>query len=456
MNQYTISHTDTTKHTPSIEELFIELERSAKRFGIHCDIIQDILNEDNLSQVEFIQEHFDEILDIVKQISGFYTEEAKQRKKTNDSVHAIMSHSIIEKAQFTLWINFVKWFLNYLRENAITVMHDESQVKHIFHMEKLDDIKSEITILYEMIDDWHIKDWNDFRNYLDSLRNRIHSIKNEVALLNEWLKWSKKPTEPESKESEQPKVAQSNIINFPGRVRAWQWLPFTSQWWFASKQTVQETRKKIREWLTEWVEWVEISWFVGKDIQAANDEFYPDSEMSDDMIQRALKSARLRKDWGILQSIENNLVKKAYSKMEQWGNREYSLHLTDHVQNATPENPIQVRTLEYKQFDILKLDKVIYEWARDTYYKAQIRIQTHQMSEPVIENVIINAERFCVGDFSSKIVWNITKEWKFIKSNISCTVRDIESNKKTWSGRFLWKVKSSVSKIWSWFGGGNK
>ncbi len=453
MNQFANTHPITTKDTPSIEELFIELERSAKRFGIHCSIIQDILNEDSLSQVEFIQEHFDEILDIIEQISWFYTDEAKQRKKTNDTVHAIMSHSIIEKAQFTLWINFVKWFLNYLRENAVAVMHDESQVKHIFHIEKLDDIKSEIAILYDMIDDWHITDWREFRDYLDSLRERIHSIKGDVVSLNHELQSTQKATDSSEQLNATWLKSSSNIIDFPKRKQAWQGLWFTSQWWFASKHTVQETRKKIREWLIEWAEWTEISWFVGADIQAANDEFYPDNEMSDDMIQRALKSARLRKDWGILQSIENNLVKKAYSKMKQWGNREYSLRLTDHVEHATPENPIRVRTLEYKQFDILKLDKVVYEGAKDTYYKAQVRIQTPQMSEPVIENIIINAERFSVGDFSSKIVWTITKEWKFIKSNISCTIRDIESHKKTWSDTLVWKIRSSVSKIWSWFGG---
>lgn len=451
MNHFAISHTSTTKQIPSIEELFIELERSAKRFGIHCSIIQDILNEDNLSQAEFIQEHFDEILDIVEQISWFYTEEAKQRKKTNDTVHAIMSHSIIEKAQFTLWMNFVKWFLNYLKENVITIMHDGKQVKDIFQMEKLDDIKSEIGILHEMIDEWQIKDWNDFRNYLDSLRNRIHTIKNDVALLNEWLTRSIKTHEPESERSEQTKVAQSNIINFQGRVRTWQWLWFTSQWWFAPKQIVQETRKRIREWLIEWIEWREIAWFVKTDIQAANDEFYPDSEMSDDMILRALKSARIRKDGGMLQSIENNLVNKAYSKMSQWGNTEYSIHLIDHVEHATQENPIRVRTLEYRQFDILKLDKIVYEGAKNTYYKAQVRIQTPQMSEPVIENIIINADRFSVGDFSSKIVWTITKDWKFIKSNISCTIRDIESHKKKWSEKVSWTLKSWVNKISNWF-----
>jgi hypothetical protein len=83
------------------------------------------------------------------------------------------------------------------------------------------------------------------------------------------------------------------------------------------------------------------------DIQAANDEKFPDTELSDDMILSALKTAKIRKDGAFIQSIKNNLIKNAKIIPGIASNKENSLLLADHIKNVSVTHPIKLNTVEY-------------------------------------------------------------------------------------------------------------
>ncbi len=76
----------------------------------------------------------------------------------------------------------------------------------------------------------------------------------------------------------------------------------------------------------------------------------------------ALKSAQIRKDGGMLQSIKNNLIKRALVKSgEDIQKTEHSIYLSDHIENARKNHPVKIRTVEYSQFDITHAEKIEFE-----------------------------------------------------------------------------------------------
>jgi hypothetical protein len=431
----------------------LELQRSAQRLGIDSVIIGRILDENLEKNPNFITDHFDEILDILDRVWSYYNSEKGSDIQNN--IHAIMGLEQMEKAQFSLGVNFVRWFLNYLRDSAVVLMHDGTQVKNIDHIMRLEEIKSDIGVLRDILDEWRVQSWKEFREYLDIMRDKVHIIKQEIAKFNAGFQFKKASNDEEEISPRMPEDSslKSNVVDFVKRKEAWQNLGFSSSWEFVSSQKKQEALREIRKNLTNSENGKEIEISINQDIMAANDEHYPDAEISDDMILRALRSAKLRKDGGMLQSIKNNLVKRAIAKSEKWDSlsTERSIYLADHIQNATVSNPIRIKTAEYEQFDITHAERMEFEWAREPYYKVNVMIKTRESTESKIESLLIHGDRFVVGDFSQKIIWIFTKEGKFIKSNIACTPRDIESHKSNWSEKFVWKVKSSVGKIGNWF-----
>lgn len=255
-------------------------------------------------------------------------------------------------------------------------------------------------------------------------------MKQEIHTINISLK-ERIPTQDIKEKSTQERNETSNILDFHARRDAWQWLWFTPEWDFASQHEIRNSIKEIREWLTIWDDGKLLETYINHDIKAANDEHFPDAEMSDDMILRALRSAKMRKDGWILQSIRNNLVKRALSKSgDPWKQKqEKSIYLTDHIDNIREGKPIRVRSIEFEQFDILNITKTEFEGAQDSYYKAQVRVKNKNIKESFVETFLIRAEEFSVWNFSRSILWIITKDGKFIKSDISCTIRDIESER---------------------------
>lgn len=439
----------------SIRNLFIDLQRSAQKLGIDCRILDEILDNNKLQDIEYISYHFDEILNIVAKVSEYYT---WQRGKTNDNVHAIMWHTIMEKAQFRLGVSFVRWFLDYLYNNVVWLNTDISRPKKIHHSELLHEIETGIKKMRDTLDAWKVQNWQEFRWYLDLLSGTFNGLEWELEGLNARFQFKSANNAEESQvPSRIPEedTVSANIIEFPRRKEAWQNLWFSSEWGFLSNQKKQKVLRNLRTHLTEFWNDEKLAKIINQDIKAANDEHFPDGEISNDMIQMALKSAQIRKDGGMLQSIKNNLIKRALVKSgEDIQKTEHSIYLSDHIENARKNHPVKIRTVEYSQFDITHAEKIEFEWAKDSYYKVNVTLRSAGNNNPQQVIFLIHGDRFTVGDFSQKIIWVFSKEGKFTKTNVNCTIRNIESHKHTWSDKLMGSVKSSVGKIGNWFSRG--
>lgn len=458
---YPILHSkELQSNEENIRNLFIDLQRSAQKLGIDCRILGEILDNNKLQDIEYISYHFDEILNIVAKVSEYYT---WQKGRTNDNVHAIMWHAIMwhaimEKSQFRLGVSFVRWFLDYLYTSVVWLNADESTPKKIHHSELLDEIETGINKMRDILDAWQVQSWQEFRWYLDLLSETFNNLKWELEDLSAGFQFKSAENARESQVP--PRILEedtvsSAIAESPRRKEAWQNLWFSSEWGFVSNQKKQEVLRNLRTELTHSGKDKELEKAINQDIKAANDEHFPDGEISDDMIMKALRSAQIRKDGGMLQSIKNNLIKRALAKSgEDIQKTEHSIYLSEHIENASKNHPVKIRTVEYSQFDITQAEKMEFEWAKDSYYKVNVTLNPTGHNNPQQVTFLIRSDRFTVGDFSQKIIWVFSKEGKFTKTNVGCTIRDIESHKHTWSDKLMGSVKSSVGKIGNWFSRG--
>lgn len=141
---------------------------------------------------------------------------------------------------------------------------------------------------------------------------------------------------------------------------------------------------------------------------AANDEKFPDTELSDDMILHAIKTAKIRKDGAFVQSIKNNLIHRAQElEKKSAPSTEKSLLLADHIKNLTPENPITLRTVTFGKCWITNIETI--EHGDDAHYQLDIVLKNGNK-----KHINILASSCVVGDLSNVLI-----------------VRSIESTKKS-------------------------
>ncbi len=149
----------------------------------------------------------------------------------------------------------------------------------------------------------------------------------------------------------------SNVISLKKkqeRIEAIQKKVFKTNWEILSNITFESEIKKIAKIVSDDPVIANLYYL---DCIAANDEKFPDRELSDYMIIRAIKTAKVRKDGAFVQSIKNNLIYQAQKLEKQsLSNTEKSLLLADHIKNLTPENPITINTVKYGICQIISIE----------------------------------------------------------------------------------------------------
>lgn len=156
------------------------------------------------------------------------------------------------------------------------------------------------------------------------------------------------------------------------------------------------------------------------DCLAANDEKFPENELSDHMISQAIRSAKMRKDGAYIQSIKNNLIKNAANDAIFDPTIETSGLLADHMKNLGPNNPITLQTVEYGTMNILSSKTI--EHGDTIYYHAMV-----SFDNGTIKHLMLSASAFAVGDLSDKIIGEIDPQGNLIISHTPCTIRRIRS-----------------------------
>ena len=156
------------------------------------------------------------------------------------------------------------------------------------------------------------------------------------------------------------------------------------------------------------------------DCLAANDEKFPENELSDHMISQAIRSAKMRKDGAYIQSIKNNLIKNAANDAIFDPALETSGLLADHMKNLGPNNPITLQTVEYGTMNILSSKTI--EHGDSIYYHAMV-----SFGDGTTKHLMLSASAFAVGDLSDKIIGEIDQQGKLIIDNAPCTIRRIRS-----------------------------
>jgi hypothetical protein len=228
-------------------------------------------------------------------------------------------------------------------------------------------------------------------------------------------------------------------------------LAFDSSGKLLPNAIINQKREEIKKALNK-----EVTPVFNWDCLAANDETFPDNELSDEMILRAIKQAKVRKDGAFIQSIKNNLIRNAANGETLDDGLETSLLLSDHIKNLSETNFIQLQTVEYGKLTIISAKTI--EYGDATYYKARIIFADGQ-----IRNLLLSASAFAVWDLSDKIAWEYDANWKLHIDNKPCTMRNIRSriisNKWDQKGFFknVWNnIKSWLNKFVNTFKFGKK
>lgn len=156
------------------------------------------------------------------------------------------------------------------------------------------------------------------------------------------------------------------------------------------------------------------------DCLAANDEKFPENELSDHMISQAIRSAKMRKDGAYIQSIKNNLIKNASNDAIFDPTLETSGLLADHMKNLGPSNPITLQTVEYGTMNILSSKTI--EHGDATYYHSMV-----SFGDGTKKHLMLSASAFAVGDLSDKIIGEIDPQGKLVIGHTPCTIRRIRS-----------------------------
>lgn len=101
---------------------------------------------------------------------------------SKDKSYSVSNKETIQKTFFLLWINFIIWYLNYIRELLDSL---KSSKMNIYTSEKILNLEEEIEELMFIIQEENpITNWTSMREYIDDFQWRIDDISNEIKWFN--------------------------------------------------------------------------------------------------------------------------------------------------------------------------------------------------------------------------------------------------------------------------------
>lgn len=313
-----------------------------------------------------------------------------------------------EISLFLLWLNLIKWYLNYLNEILNSI---KKQPMEIGTFESILDLEEEINKIILKLDEQSIKtNWTWLKNHIDSLHLRLTKLSLEVNQYNE----------------------RKNSIVLKTRQKAWSALINS---WKVKNQDIYSLQNKLNLPLSLTTNDI-VSWVKSK---FNNFPWIESLDLKDPKILTAIKAVQEREkdnasDFSIC--LRNDLHKKFWSA----ANDRYFYNSFLNVYSEKAKNDVTSLNITwYDTFNIISYEPI--NWSDNAKFKIQCKLLwSDRLSE---------TEIYC--DPSKLVSWQQARVW-ILQPNRTIKIELLNINKiyNSWT---LIKKEEKVVEQKQWFFG---
>ena len=332
-----------------------------------------------------------------------------------------------EKALFTLWINSIKWYLNYLNDLLILLKNQSMKIENL---EILLDLEEEVNEVISKLDEWNIfLDWKWLKKHIDSLQSRVSWLTNKVSLYNS--------------------MKNNIFIEKQSKLRQDAWLKFINSWNIKNASIYKIYDNLSSEFSLDSTTNDLINW-----IKKSTNEIYPwikSLDLTNPNILKAIKSAQL-KEWDSANIFSTQLRHDLHKIYWEAVNDElYYNSLSDIINSKDTNDIISLNIVWYDKFDIISFQKI--SWSHHIKLKVEVKGISSDR-EQVIE-IFCNPEKLISGQQAR--IWILQKDWttkiellninKIYNSWVRIKKETLNTPKKAYW--LWWSLKKGFSSIFS-------
>jgi len=311
-----------------------------------------------------------------------------------------------ESSLFFLWLNLIKWYLNYLNTSLDFLKNQPMKISTSEAILDLEDEISEVILILE--EDNLNNDWIWLRNHIDLLQSRLKKLSFEVSIYNQ----------------------RKNDVVSLNRQKAWEVLINS---WTAKNQDIYTIQKKLDLPLNETTKDL-VSWIKSK---FNNISWLNSLDLKDTRILTAIKSVQEREkdkatDFSVY--LRDDLHKKFWAAAND---EVFYTSFLDLYSTKDESDIISLNIAWYDTFDILSYSKI--EWSSKFKFKFQYKLSW--------SDNLIKSEFY--WDPSKLISWQQSRIW-IIQDNWTVKIQLLNIN-KIYNSWVLIKNESKKSEEKQWF-----
>lgn len=332
-----------------------------------------------------------------------------------------------QKAFFTLWINSIKGYLNYLNDLLILLKNQSMKIENL---ETILDLEEEINEVISILNDWNLfLDWKWLKKHIDSLQSRVSWISNEVSSYNS--------------------IKNTIYLEKQSKLRQDAWLKFINSWNVknASIYRIQNNLSpefSLNSTTNDYIEW----------IKKSTNEIYPwikSLDLRNPNILKAIKSAQLKEsDWvnNFSAQLRHDLHKVFW---EAVNDELYYNSLSDTLNSKDINDIVSLNIVWYDKFDIVSFQKI--SWSN--HFKLKVEIKGISSDKEQVIEIFCNPEKVISGQQAR--IWILQKDWttkiellninKISNSWVRIKKETLNTPKK--SSWLWWSLKKGFSSIFS-------
>lgn len=310
-----------------------------------------------------------------------------------------------ENSLFFLWLNLIKWYLNYLNTSLDFL---KSQPMKISTSEIILDLEDEINEVISILEEESVNnDWIWLRNHIDLLQSRLSKISLEINSYNQRKK---------------------DVVSIT-RQRAWE--AFISSW-KVKNQDIYSIQRKLDLPLSETTK--DLVWWIKLNF---NNVVWIDSlNLNDKKVLTAIKSVQEREkdkatDFSIY--LRNDLHKKFWAAANE---EVFYTSFLDIDSSKDESDIISLDIVWYDTFNIISHQSI--NWSNKSKFKIQYKL--------LWNDKLIETELYC--DPSKLVSWQQSRVW-IIQDNWTIKIELLNIN-KIYNSWVLIKrdIKKSEEKQW--------
>ncbi|MDD3144773.1 MAG: hypothetical protein PHV23_01535 [Candidatus Gracilibacteria bacterium] len=274
-----------------------------------------------------------------------------------------------QKAFFTLGINSIKGYLNYLNDLLILLKNQSMKIENL---ETILDLEEEINEVISILNDGNLfLDWKGLKKHIDSLQSRVSGISNEVSSYN-----SIKNTIYLEKQSKLRQDAWLKFIN-SGNVKN------------ASIYRIQNNLSpefSLNSTTNDYIE----------GIKKSTNEIYPgikSLDLRNPNILKAIKSAQLKESDGV-NNFSAQLRHDLHKVFGEAVNDElYYNSLSDTLNSKDINDIVSLNIVGYDKFDIVSFQKI----SGSNHFKLKVEIKGISSDKEQVIEIFCNPEKVISG-----------------------------------------------------------